>query len=522
MDYLIALIFITLALILWRINGRDQYHIMSGLQCLMALILFFWLGQDLDSENGYTLTGLMTGILLFHFILSRFWKSKAPYWPILFVLISSMSFFLFQDEVFLYQGYNVSLSQLPILLLPVLGASMGWIATMKENFLGKWFQIDFKNRRGLSRSMYVFLIGFLVFLGHLNASFLGITMVTLGFGSSLLYHKKSGAEWNMFLGLIAITSIGHLAHLGGIDTSNLLQGRVLEGLLFGGFISLFINTVLRARKNKIMAELLSWLLMILIPTVLILLGAQFVSLGGTDAFIGLIIGFAISALFGINTRKNSSALALYLALGTLLIPITINKEAEDMTTISLTTNKKEGQPKEEEKQQDIFENPGLPIDINGLYRIDAKNSQLTFELGQTGSRTKGAFKSFSAEFNLSETTKTINVNLPVKELSTFNSYRDESLMEETYFNVKKFPNISYQASSMLSVDDKYIAKGKFTMLGITLDKEVELKYLGQIGVNSAPVFIGRAQIDRTKHGMKSDPKEGDIVDFTFKVELVKN
>ena len=47
-----------------------------------------------------------------------------------------------------------------------------------------------------------------------------------------------------------------------------------------------------------------------------------------------------------------------------------------------------------------------------------------------------------------------------------------------------------------------------------------MKYLGKIGNNSAPVFIGRSSIDRRKYGMKSDPKEGNIVDFTFKVELV--
>ncbi len=519
MEFAIASLLVVLAVFLWRVNGRDQYHLLSILQSVLALVVFYWIGQDLDTENGYTLTGLLAGFLVLHFIISRFWKSKAAYWPPIFVLISSSLFFLFQTEVFDYDGFKVNLTQLPVILLPVLGASVEMIADVKEKFLGDFFKIDFKNRRGISRSVYVFLLGFLIFLGHFTASYVGVGLVVLGFSSSLLYQKKSGALWNMLLGVIAIASIGHFASIGEIDSSSLLQGRVLEGLLFGGFISLFINTILRARKKKLLAEILSWFLMVLIPTGLILIGGQFISLGGVDAFIGLVVGFAIAAFFGINTRKNSSVLAIYFALGIVLIPLILNKEAEVMTTITLNSEQTSNTGKNNKKQVDIFESAGKEIDAEGVFSIVGDDSQLTFELGQPGGRTKGAFKIFSGTFTLSQGSKSIQVTLPVDQLTTFNKYRDESLMDEGYFNQAKYPEMKFIADNLEFSGDSYLAKGKFTMLGVTKDKDVELKYLGKTGKNGAPVFIGRAQIDRTQFGMKSDPREGDIVDFTFKVEL---
>jgi polyisoprenoid-binding protein YceI len=64
-------------------------------------------------------------------------------------------------------------------------------------------------------------------------------------------------------------------------------------------------------------------------------------------------------------------------------------------------------------------------------------------------------------------------------------------------------------------------KGDFTMMGKTKELVLEMKYLG-IGKDSKnPVFIGRSSLNRVDFGMKSDPKEGNVVDFQFKVELVK-
>ena len=89
-----------------------------------------------------------------------------------------------------------------------------------------------------------------------------------------------------------------------------------------------MNTLVRARKHERLATLINWFLVLFVGSSLIMAVTQNINFGGGDAFIGLLVGFSLSAAFGINTRKNDSVLALYLALGVFLLPMTINKEAE--------------------------------------------------------------------------------------------------------------------------------------------------------------------------------------------------
>jgi polyisoprenoid-binding protein YceI len=518
MEYILVTVLLILAILLWRTNGREQYHLLAVLQSALAIVVFWMIGADLSSENGLLLTAILSGMLIVHFIISRFWKSKAFYWPPVFVLISSAFFFLFKEDIFNYESYDINLTKPEILLLPLFGSLMEPIANAKEKVLGDFFKIDYKNRRGISRGTFVFVIGMFFFVGHFLGSYLGVSLVLLGFGASLLYNKRSGAIWNMYLGMIAFASFGHFALVSQIDSSDMLLGRVIEGLLFGAAISLFVNTLGRAKKNKLVGTAISWFLFVVVPIGLILLAKVNSNFGGADAFLGLLVGFGFTALLGINTRKNSSLLAVYFAVGIFCIPMLINTEEEQLSKIAIN-NSSDSAKDEDEKEVDIFETSGSDIDITGEFKIDAKNSQLTFELGPTGGRTKGVFRSFSGQFIFGNK-NTIRVDFPVDQLTTFNSMRDESLMEDIYFNQPKYPNMTFKSSELVQEGEYYMAEGEFTMLGKTLAESVEMKYLGKIGNNSAPVFIGRSSIDRRKYGMKSDPKEGNIVDFTFKVELV--
>ena len=100
MEYILVTVLLILAILLWRTNGREQYHLLAVLQSALAIVVFWMIGADLSSENGLLLTAILSGMLILHFIISRFWKSKAFYWPPVFVLISSAFFFLFKEDIF--------------------------------------------------------------------------------------------------------------------------------------------------------------------------------------------------------------------------------------------------------------------------------------------------------------------------------------------------------------------------------------------------------------------------------------
>jgi hypothetical protein len=61
------------------------------------------------------------------------------------------------------------------------------------------------------------------------------------------------------------------------------------------------------------------------------------------------------------------------------------------------------------------------------------------------------------------------------------------------------------------------------MKGIKQKMTLEM-YLIETGKDDQGEFAklsGKSSIDRSKHAMESDPKIGDLVDFTFNLELRK-
>src|SRR5574343_1813523 len=94
---------------------------------------------------------------------------------------------------------------------------------------------------------------------------------------------------------------------------------------------------------------------------------------------------------------------------------------------------------------------GLDIStIKGNYKLDEKTVQLNFQLGPKGGVTKGAFKTFTGNVSIASTLENskFEINLPVNQLSTFNSMRDESLMAKEYFDVEKFPNMTFVSKKL--------------------------------------------------------------------------
>ena len=163
-------------------------------------------------------------------------------------------------------------------------------------------------------------------------------------------------------------------------------------------------------------------------------------------------------------------------LGIILTPLTFDANLEGGTSLTLPTNsdRKSGNNKKE-----LSEMNGLLIDLEGKMEISGDKSKLIFELDSKGGRTKGAIKEIEGTFNF-ENEISINVTMAVNSLTTFNSYRDESLMEEGYFNSKKFPSISFVSTSVTGNEGNlYTVKGMTKMLGVEMAQEFSLKYLGE-------------------------------------------
>src|SRR5690606_215581 len=104
---------------------------------------------------------------------------------------------------------------------------------------------------------------------------------------------------------------------------------------------------------------------------------------------------------------------------------------------------------------------------------------ISFQLGPKGGVTKGEITGFEGKVEFTDDVENtrFEVTMPVKQLTTFNSMRDESLMEDIYFNEPKFPVMKYLSTKMTPKEDGYVLSGTFTMLGTSKPEEVFVKYL---------------------------------------------
>ena len=517
MENLNITLWIALALLSFGLAYRKS-ALLKKISIFLAVVFTgIFLSYSIEEEivRNYFMV-LTFAILGLNLILSRFrWFSTSI--MSLFPTLASLAFLYliqfetitFQDSLIPWLGIKLfALAAFGILIFPL----SFFISRQLKDFFG------FHSCLPLTRVFEVLLIALGMFISMLLMNSLGVFIFALGYAIQSFYRKRV-FDHRVF-SILAFAIISSLAQSGEIQEINLLYGKSILGLLIGGAAAALMQITIGAGQRRLFLTIFSWLLISGLFIMILLLGYQKSDFGGMDAFLAIVSGFALVNLIMPQSLFASAIFATLMAIGTGLVSQTINHEAKNGTTISLPQNtvSNEGETKSE---ADIMSANGIPMNaLSGKKTIDAANSQMTFKLGPKGGVTEGAFKSFkgTVDFSNPEQPK-FRLTFPVKELTTFVSMRDESLMSEAYFNEKKYPKMTFESISIEQEGDAYSLKGNFTMIGKTNEEIIKLKYIGKSEDGKRDILVGKSNLDRTKYGMKADPMEGDIVDYQFKLEL---
>ena len=169
--------------------------------------------------------------------------------------------------------------------------------------------------------------------------------------------------------------------------------------------------------------------------------------------------------------------------------------------------------------------PSLSL-IEGNYHITSgEGIQAELLFNADGMKTaKGAFEKFSIDFTINEDyhQSTLNVDIESASLNTGNSMRDEHLAEADFFDVEKFPSITFLSTSIEDTDTGYVAKGDLTLLSNTKPIDVPFKHLGN-GTNpegdAFEAFEGNFVFDIVEYGMEEISGAGNVVTVNFYCEL---
>ena len=109
------------------------------------------------------------------------------------------------------------------------------------------------------------------------------------------------------------------------------------------------------------------------------------------------------------------------------------------------------------------------------WAIDPTHSEITFKVKHLMiSNVKGEFRTFQANIDGEDFTNSIiSANIDANSISTNNNDRDTHLKSPDFFEVEKYPEITFVSTSLKKVDDnEYELVGNLTMKGIT--KEIKL------------------------------------------------
>ena len=147
------------------------------------------------------------------------------------------------------------------------------------------------------------------------------------------------------------------------------------------------------------------------------------------------------------------------------------------------------------------------VQANEIYSIDNAHASVGFSISHLViSKVKGNFNDFSGTFVLDKANRLIEVDASIKTASidTGVKKRDDHLRSADFFEVEKYPEITFTGKKVLKRNGKHILLGKLTMHGVTKNIEIPYTIKGPITDpygNKKIGFHAETVINRTDYGL---------------------
>ena len=509
---LVTFLLLGMAAVVFKSYNRTS--LVDFLQLMFFASIALLIKDDLSSEvNGAMPSQVVFGLIgvgAINLVISKWKGYHRPYIRVIPPLITFSAFWIFFESGNLsYLSNSFELGSMAIIALPFLGALAYEFGNLKTNLISKLF--DTKGNLANVVSLFVLAVALLV--GVFNAGGFGVLLVAIGHLSASFFREKE--EGDVTTSLMAISLIWMFSgSIDGVETEVSL-GKTLMGLFVGVGIVGMIKFSWTSKKRKFLLVFTAYLISAGFVILLLLLNLQHNAFGGVEAFIGVVIGFALANVLIGKPFVGMSLLAIIVVAGLHFPSYLINDEQLQI-----------------EKELEIFEKPDaesdeadevstLPIgDISGSYKIEEKTALISFQLGPKGGVTKGAIKGFSGTVNIGEDLleSSFSVNMPIANLTTFNKMRDDVLNGADYFNSKKFGKMTFSANGLKStaVENHCELTGEFNLLGKIKEVTITIMRLD----DESNILIGKGSLDRTLFGMTPDTRQGNVVSFEFKINLI--
>lgn len=173
----------------------------------------------------------------------------------------------------------------------------------------------------------------------------------------------------------------------------------------------------------------------------------------------------------------------------------------------------------------------LPALAQDTYKIDPVHSEVSFKIRHLLAKTSGRFTKFSGTIKVDTadiSKSSVEVTIEVASINTDNADREKHLKSPDFFDVEKYPTITFKSTSVKEVvKGKLEVTGDFTLHGVTRRITFPITNAGtqpgmQPGTVVAGFIDGALTINRNDYGIKTFPGAlGDEVAISLNVEAGK-
>lgn len=164
----------------------------------------------------------------------------------------------------------------------------------------------------------------------------------------------------------------------------------------------------------------------------------------------------------------------------------------------------------------------------GTWNVDTSHSRIGFRVKHLGiSTVRGEFREYTGQLTIAEDgTATASGTIKADSIDTAQADRDTHLRAPDFFDVETYPEITYQSTSIVAIDDEtYEVTGDLTMHGVT--KPVTLKAeVGGVETdhygNERVGLEATGELSRSDYGMKFNAALGTgnaVVSDKVKLDL---
>lgn len=177
---------------------------------------------------------------------------------------------------------------------------------------------------------------------------------------------------------------------------------------------------------------------------------------------------------------------------------------------------------------------GLPAQAADTFSVDKAHSEVSFRIRHLLSKTPGRFNDFSGTIVFDAATpanSSVDFTIKATSIDTANDNRDNHLRSADFFDVEKFPEITFKSSAVKEVaKNRYQVTGAFTMHGVTKTIILPIEFLGEakMGENAKAGFSAETIINRKDFGIIwNNPLEnggtvlGEDVEISINIEANK-